>query len=245
MTQAPSLWPAALADERLVPWFEVVLAEVPGGELYDAHTHIGVNDPDGFKLAPEQLLAGLERAHARGVVFPMHEPDGYPPANDAVLELAAASEGRLVAFGRLDPAADPLGEATRALGAGDAVLRAERHPALDRVNDETGHLLTLVLSEKTQHGGRVDRGVLAEPEDVACGAAEHPPIAGHVVAVGARRQGGHWATDALGTLWSHEQTTFDDTRKGREKGSPLFPNGPGERSPYRPGCGFAGTWVCS
>ena len=130
MTQAPSIWPAALADERLVPWFEVVLAEVPGGELYDAHTHIGVNDPDGFKLAPDQLLAGLERAHARGVVFPMHEPDGYPPANDAVLELAAASEGRLVAFARLDPAADPLAEATRCVEAGARGLKL--HPRAER-----------------------------------------------------------------------------------------------------------------
>jgi uncharacterized protein len=130
MTQAPSIWPAALADERLVPWFELVLAEVPGGELYDAHTHIGVNDPDGFKLAPDQLLAGLERAHARGVVFPMHEPDGYPPANDAVLELAAASDGRLVAFARLDPAADPLDEATRALEAGARGIKL--HPRAEQ-----------------------------------------------------------------------------------------------------------------
>jgi uncharacterized protein len=130
MTQALSIWPAALADERLVPWFELVFAEVPGGELYDAHTHIGVNDPDGFKLAPDQLLAGLERAHARAVVFPMHEPEGYPPANDAVLELAAASDGRLVAFARLDPAADPLGEATRALDAGARGIKL--HPRAEQ-----------------------------------------------------------------------------------------------------------------
>jgi uncharacterized protein len=130
VTDTQPLWPAALADERLVPWFEQVRSAVPGGELFDAHTHIGFNDPDGFKLAPEQLVAGLERVHARGVVFPMHEPDGYPPANDAVLELAAASGGRLVAFARLDPADEPLAEARRALDAGARGLKL--HPRAER-----------------------------------------------------------------------------------------------------------------
>jgi len=36
---------------------------------------------------PDELLATLGAARARGAfVFPMHEPDGYPPANDMVLE---------------------------------------------------------------------------------------------------------------------------------------------------------------
>ena len=59
-------------------------------ELFDAHTHIGANDPDGVRQTAGELIAALERAGARGVVFPMHEPDGYPPANDRVLEAAAA-----------------------------------------------------------------------------------------------------------------------------------------------------------
>ena len=52
-------------------------------DLYDAHTHVGANDPDGFTQTPEQLLTALDGAGARGVVFPMHEPDGYRAANDA------------------------------------------------------------------------------------------------------------------------------------------------------------------
>ena len=44
---------------------------------------------------------------ARAAVFPMHEPDGYPPANDMVIEEAARSDGRLVPFCRLDPACRP------------------------------------------------------------------------------------------------------------------------------------------
>ena len=59
-----------------------------------------------------RLQAGRERAaggardratRAR-VVFPMHEPDdGYTAANDHVIEAAAASGGRLVAFCRVNP----------------------------------------------------------------------------------------------------------------------------------------------
>ncbi|HEX3316406.1 MAG TPA: amidohydrolase family protein [Solirubrobacteraceae bacterium] len=123
-------WPAAMADERIEPWFAQVREAVPGGELFDAHTHIGFNDPDGFKLAPDQLIAGLERAHARGVVFPMHEPDGYPAANDAALAAAAASGGRLVAFARLNPADAPLAEAERAVAAGARGLKL--HPRAEQ-----------------------------------------------------------------------------------------------------------------
>lgn len=131
MTDSATIWPAALADEALAPWFEQIRAAVPGGELVDAHTHIGFNDPDGFKLSPEDLLAGLERAHARGVVFPMHEPDGYPGPNDKVLEVTRESGGRLLAaFCRLDPAADPLAEATRCLDAGARGIKL--HPRAEQ-----------------------------------------------------------------------------------------------------------------
>ena len=131
MTDSVTIWPAAMADGLLAPWFEQVRAAIPGGELVDAHTHIGFNDPDGFKLAPEDLLAGLERAHARGVVFPMHEPDGYQGPNDRVLEVTRESGGRLLAaFCRLNPADDPLGEATRCLDAGAKGIKL--HPRAEQ-----------------------------------------------------------------------------------------------------------------
>ncbi len=56
----------------------------------------------------------------------MHEPDGYAPANDAVIEHARRSEGRLVPYCRLDPAADPLAEARRCLSKGAAGIKL--HP---------------------------------------------------------------------------------------------------------------------
>ena len=77
---------------------------MPGLELFDAHTHLGENDPDGMRQSPEELLHGLRAAGARGCfVFPMHEPDGYPPANDFVIESAAGADGLFVPFCRVEP----------------------------------------------------------------------------------------------------------------------------------------------
>jgi predicted TIM-barrel fold metal-dependent hydrolase len=105
-------------DAGILPWLERMREEVPGLRLLDAHTHIGSNDPDEYHCSREELVDRLERIDAQAIVFPMHEPDGYPPANDMVLEEAAASGGRLFPFCRLDPNANPLEEARRALDAG-------------------------------------------------------------------------------------------------------------------------------
>src|SRR5882757_3083606 len=106
-------------DAELQPWFEHALGLVPDVAVFDAHMHVGVNDPDGFKATAPQILHALELAGARGVVFPFQEPDGYGPANDHVLAAAEASDGRLFAFCRVDPnAGNAVAEAERCLDAG-------------------------------------------------------------------------------------------------------------------------------
>ncbi len=105
-------------DELLRPHFEALLDAVGSPRLFDAHTHIGGNDPDGMRQSPEELLAGLPAPDARAVVFPMHEPGGYRAANDAVLSTAEGSGGRLRAFCRVDPRDGALAEARRCLDAG-------------------------------------------------------------------------------------------------------------------------------
>ena len=121
------------ADALVSPWLSDLLRLAPGVDLFDAHTHVGRNDPDEFKCDAAQLLGGLDAAAgARAVVFPMHEPDGYPQANDMVIAEAERSGGRLVPFCRLDPRAEPLREAERALAAGARGIklhpRAENFP---------------------------------------------------------------------------------------------------------------------
>jgi len=105
---------------QLRPYAESVLSQIPGVELFDAHTHLGFNDPDGMRQSPEELIAALRGAGARGAfTFPFHEPDGYPNANDAVLAAAAASDGLLIPFCRVNPnTADAVVEARRCLDAG-------------------------------------------------------------------------------------------------------------------------------
>jgi uncharacterized protein len=94
----------AVRDDRLLrPWWEEAMALVPGVEIFDAHTHIGVDDPDGFKATGQEIVDALELAHARAVTFAFQEPNGYHEANLRILAAANESDGRLVAFCRLDP----------------------------------------------------------------------------------------------------------------------------------------------
>ncbi|WP_249021659.1 amidohydrolase family protein [Conexibacter sp. S30A1] len=158
------------------PWLEVIRGQVPGIEIFDAHTHLGQNDPDGMRQSPAELLAQLRAARACGCfVFPMHEPDGYPPANDFVIATAAQSDGLLVPFCRVKPGEGALGEAERALTRGARGIklhpRAERftldHPDIPR--------LFALAHERTVpiliHAGR---GIPALGEHVVANASRYP-----------------------------------------------------------------------
>jgi hypothetical protein len=127
----------------IAPWGAQMREQVPGVRLFDAHTHLGQNDPDGMKQSLEELLAVLGDSDACGAfVFPMHEPDGYPAANDMVIEAASRGEGLLTPFCRVSPNdGDAPAEAERALGRGAKGIklhpRAEQftldHPAVQRL----------------------------------------------------------------------------------------------------------------
>jgi predicted TIM-barrel fold metal-dependent hydrolase len=119
------------ADELLDPWSEQTLAQLPDVTLFDAHTHIGVDDPDGFRCTAEQLLEVLAPTGSRAVVFPLQEPGGYPPANDHVLEVAAGAGDTLVAFCRVDPrVAGASDEVRRCVAAGARGIKL--HPRAER-----------------------------------------------------------------------------------------------------------------
>jgi predicted TIM-barrel fold metal-dependent hydrolase len=150
--------PLVYADELLTPWSQQTIGLLPPVTLFDAHTHIGVNDPDGFKCTADELLATLAPTGSRAVVFPMHEPDGYPAANDHVLEAAAASGGRLVAFCRVDPRAEPVAEIRRAVAAGACGIKL--HPRAERFGlDEPAMRDIVALADEQRlpiliHAGR-------------------------------------------------------------------------------------------
>src|SRR3954469_16806501 len=114
----------------LRPYSDRLREHVGGLELFDAHTHIGANDPDGFRQTPAELIAALDGASARGVVFPMHEPDGYRTANDVTIQAAGDSGGKLVAYCRVDPRDGAVAEATRALDAGARGIKL--HPRAEQ-----------------------------------------------------------------------------------------------------------------
>lgn len=114
------------AEQAIRPWIES-LQQVTGPlAVFDAHTHVGQNDPDGYRQTTPELLSALARIDAKAACFAMHEPDGYPVANDRVISECAESDGRLVAYCRLDPKVDPVGEASRAVAAGARGLKL--HP---------------------------------------------------------------------------------------------------------------------
>jgi predicted TIM-barrel fold metal-dependent hydrolase len=112
-------------DELIRPYYEHSVG-VLDVSLFDIHTHTGGNDPDGFRCTADTLVRELAAVGSRAVVMPMHEPGGYPPANDRVLAECESSGGMLVAFCRLDPNKQPLVEARRCVEAGARGLKL--HP---------------------------------------------------------------------------------------------------------------------
>jgi predicted TIM-barrel fold metal-dependent hydrolase len=99
-------------------WLDALEAQTGPLALFDTHTHFGRHDPDEFRQEPEQLLATMKFAGARAITFPMHEPAGYPAANDEARAIEAGASGRVVHFCRVNPHDGALAEAERCLDLG-------------------------------------------------------------------------------------------------------------------------------
>jgi predicted TIM-barrel fold metal-dependent hydrolase len=181
------------ADAVIRPWWDRLVEELGEVSLHDAHTHIGANDPDGFKQTPEELLAVLERAGAKAVTFPMHEPGGYTAANDAALAAARASGGRVQAFCRVDPRADALREATRCLDAGARGIKL--HPRAEQftlAEPAVRELIALAHERRVPVLIHAGRGIPALGRDTVRLSGEFP---------GARLILAHGAISDLAWLW--------------------------------------------
>ena len=169
----------ALYASALAPFLaEVEQLRPDGGELIDAHTHLGL-DEDGRSLTVEQLLAMLDAAGARrACVFPLHDPErrpAYRVPNDRVLQWARESDARLIPFCRLDPAEEPLAEGERCLS--DGARGIKLHPrAQDFVFDGQEIDAVFGLAESTNvpiliHAGR---GLPPLAEGLVALALRHP-----------------------------------------------------------------------
>jgi predicted TIM-barrel fold metal-dependent hydrolase len=156
-------------------WLDALEAEVGPLDLYDAHTHFGRNDPDGYRMEPEELLAAVEAAGARAVFFPMHEPDGYTAANDEALAAAARFGDRMVPFCRVNPHDGALAEAVRCLDAGARGIKL--HPRAEQfaMHEPAVEQLVALAHERRVpvliHAGR---GIPALGEDTVSLAERYP-----------------------------------------------------------------------
>jgi predicted TIM-barrel fold metal-dependent hydrolase len=182
------------ADPVLRPWFDRLAQDVPGLALFDVHTHVGANDPDGFKQTPEQLLALLASVDAGGLVFPMHEPDGYTAANDAVREAVAAADGRLRWLCRVQPRdAGAVAEAERCLDAGASGIKL--HPRAEQFTLSEPAVRDLVAAAHERRGTvliHAGRGIPALGQDTVRLSGEFPD---------ARLILAHCAISDLAWLW--------------------------------------------
>src|SRR5437764_1891368 len=52
----PYITPLVYADDLLRPWHDAVSGALPPIASFDAHTHTGANDPDGFRCSADELL---------------------------------------------------------------------------------------------------------------------------------------------------------------------------------------------
>jgi predicted TIM-barrel fold metal-dependent hydrolase len=166
-------------DEPLVDLHRAAL-ERAGVELdfFDAHTHLGHNDPDGYEATPEEIVAGLDRGgQRRALIFPMQEPGGYPEANDRAIAAAQRHEGRLQALARLDPKLgdEALAEGERTLAAGAKGFKLHpRSDAFDMPHPVVDRIVALAHEHRAPVLFHAGRGFPGLGEEVAHLAARYP-----------------------------------------------------------------------
>jgi uncharacterized protein len=132
-----------------------------GADVFDAHTHVG-NDIDGMQGSGPELVGIMDDyGISRAFTFCLDEPDRHPAfraANDRTLATAAASDGRLIPFVRLDLNETPLEEATRCLDAGARGIKLHpRAQGFTATDERLGPVFELAAERRVPiliHGGR-------------------------------------------------------------------------------------------
>jgi predicted TIM-barrel fold metal-dependent hydrolase len=163
------------AGELFQSFFESSVGALGGVDLFDAHTHTGSNDPDGRTFSLDELVETMSSAGSRAVFFTMHEPSGYPAANDRVLAEAERADGRLVPFCRVNPHDDAPAEARRSLDNGARGIKL--HPRAEQFtldHPAVGDLFALAEERGVPILVHAGRGIPALGRDVLQHATRHP-----------------------------------------------------------------------
>jgi len=181
-----------VADELLAPWYSCLRKASPQLQLFDCHTHVGV-DLDGARLSVARLRQALALIDAQAVVFPLATRCGYRARNDRLLA-AVAGDDRLVAFCRVDPRLDGVAEATRGLGRGACGIKL--HPRAERFalsDPEVERIVALAEERRVPVIVHAGRGIPSLGRDALQLAAHHP---------GAPLILAHAAVSDLAWLWA-------------------------------------------
>jgi len=177
----PPVSASSLYADALAPFLaEVQHLRPADAEVFDAHTHLGL-DEDGRSLTLPQLLSLLDDAQARrACVFPLHDPERHPAyrvPNDRVLAWAQESEGRLIPFCRLDPAEEPVAEGERCLAAGARGIKLHpRAQAFAFDGPEMNAIFTLAEEAKVPILIHAGRGMPPIADGLADIALRHPEV---------------------------------------------------------------------
>jgi uncharacterized protein len=150
------------SQELIQRYGELVRAELPEGiEVFDAHTHLGL-DIDGMRGERDELLRS-QRAHGItcSFVFCLDEPDrhpGFTAPNDRTLEHAAAAPDELIPFVRLDLTESPTDEAVRCIDRGARGIKLHPRAQKFALSDERlAPVFELAADRRVPiliHGGR-------------------------------------------------------------------------------------------
>jgi uncharacterized protein len=150
------------SQELIQRYGELVRAELPEGiEVFDAHTHLGL-DIDGMRGERDELLRS-QRAHGItcSFVFCLDEPDrhpGFSAPNDRTLEHAAAAPEELIPFVRLDLTESPIDEAVRCIDRGARGIKLHPRAQKFALSDERlAPVFELAADRRVPiliHGGR-------------------------------------------------------------------------------------------
>ncbi len=172
---------ASLYTDALAPFLaEVERLRPTGGEVFDAHTHLGL-DEDGRSLDLQTLLSQLDDAGARrACVFPLHDPErkpSYSVPNDRVLAWAGESENRLIPFCRLDPAEAPVAEGERCIAKGARGIKLHpRAQAFAFDGPEMDGIFTLAEQARVPILIHAGRGMPPIADGLADLALRHPEV---------------------------------------------------------------------